>query len=305
MTQVLEKKRTFRDVPKVSLEELTFDVETMQVKDVVECYKRWGCVVVRGLNRAFAPSILKDVNRLVDEGIEQLEHAEKVPAGWMTPNGILWLPAPKNYEREKQVMVIPLNYKTSGSFFQSALNPAQLDIVEGIVGPNIELKDNGQCLCKEPVGGHPKNLHQDGSYFKHKYEGPVAVLSYAQDTTVEMGALRIIPGSHKLGLLPHTDTFSHLGLDLEDWPWESALTIEGKAGDAIFFHINCIHGSKTNQSEKRRAVFIHRYRDPEDYTIVQGHSTDQLEEQAEAEGEVRKDDYNFLVRGFRSIDRTK
>ena len=34
----------------------------------------------------------------------------------------------------------------------------------------------GQVLYKEPVGGHPKMLHQDASYFEHKYEGPCALL---------------------------------------------------------------------------------------------------------------------------------
>src|SRR3712207_7906849 len=60
------------------------------------------------------------------------------------------------------------------------------DIVEAILVPNIELFLNGQCLYKEPVGGHPKHLHQDSAYFDHRYEGPVAVLSRSEEHTSEL-----------------------------------------------------------------------------------------------------------------------
>ena len=91
---------------------------------------------------------------------------------------------------------------------------------------------NGQCLYKEPVGGHPKHLHQDSAYFEHRYQGPVGILSYVVDTDLVNGALHVVPGSHKLGQLKHIDTFSHLGLAEDEWPWESALPVEGKAGDS-------------------------------------------------------------------------
>ena len=102
------------------------------------------------------------------------------------------------------------------------MDETALDLVEAILGPNIETFGNGQSLVKEPVGGHPKHLHQDSAYFEHKYEGPVALLNYVVDTNLENGALYVVPGSHKMGQLKHVDTFSHLGLDEDEWPWEAA-----------------------------------------------------------------------------------
>jgi hypothetical protein len=32
------------------------------------------------------------------------------------------------------------------------------DIVAAVFSPDVELFGEGQCLYKEPVGGHPKNL---------------------------------------------------------------------------------------------------------------------------------------------------
>ena len=50
------------------------------------------------------------------------------------------------------------------------------------------------------------------------------------------------------------DTFSHLGLDEDEWPWERSLPVTGQAGDSIFFHYKTIHGSKENHSSKSRPV---------------------------------------------------
>src|SRR5207249_6049420 len=100
---------------------------------------------------------------------------------------------------------------------------------------------------------------QDAAYFEHRYEGPVGILSYVVDTDLVNGALHVVPGSFRMGTLQHVDMFSHLGLKEEEWPWERAVPIVGKAGDSIFFHVRCIHGSKENQSDKQRAVFMKRY----------------------------------------------
>src|SRR5690606_19677168 len=122
------------------------------------------------------------------------------------------LPAPEGFPRDKQIMCLAINYLNSAAFFMSALDRTTLDLVEAILGPDIELFMNGQSLVKEPVGGHPKNLHQDAAYFEHKFEGPVAVLAYGCEVDENNGCLWVVPGSHKLGVLDHVDTFSHLGL---------------------------------------------------------------------------------------------
>ena len=160
------------------------------------------------------------------------------------PNGSLFISAPEGYERDKQIMTVGINYMTSAAFLRAAIDCTALDIVEAILGPNIELFGNGQSLVKEPVGGHPKHLHQDSAYFEHRYQGPVAILSYVVDTDLVNGALHVAPGSHKRGQLRHVDTFTHLGLDEDEWPWEAALPITGQAGDSIFFNVRTVHGSK-------------------------------------------------------------
>jgi len=131
----------------------------------------------------------------------------------------------------------------------------------------------------------------------------VGVLSYVVDSDLVNGALHVVPGSHRLGTLPHVDTFSHLGLEEKEWPWERALPIVGQAGDAIFFHVRCIHGSKENHSDKPRPVFINRYRRADDYVIIGATTTQNRAEAEMRAAEAKKENQRgLMVRGFRPYE---
>lgn len=288
--------------PELSVTDIEVSVEDLDLEQAAAIYREHGCLVARGLMKPYVDVLARDIMQTVETAISQLDRAEERPEGWTTPNGCLFIPAPDNYDRDKQIMTVGVNYFTSAGFLHSALDPTALDIVEAILGPNIETFGHGQSLVKEPVGGHPKHLHQDAAYFEHKYEGPVAILSYVIDTNLENGALHVVPGTHKAGTMKHVDTFSHLGLDEDEWPWEVALPVEGKAGDSIFFHVQTVHGSKPNYSEHPRPVFINRYRRPDDFVTV-GATTTQNRAEAEkraAEAKKTNEQRGLMVRGFRA-----
>jgi phytanoyl-CoA hydroxylase len=291
------------DLPQVSVQALEVFAEDLDPQRAAAIYREYGCLVVRGLMKPYLERLARDIDATAARAISLADRAEKITEGWRTPDGTLFLPAPPGFVRDKQIMVLAVGYQTSAAFFHSAFDPKALDVVEAILGPNVELFMNGQCLYKEPVGGHPKHLHQDSSYFEHRYEGPVATLSYVVDTDLVNGALHVVPGSHRFGTLRHVDTFSHLGLDPNEWPWERALPVCGNAGDSIIFHYKCIHGSKENHSRQPRPVFIHRYRRPDDYVTVSATTTEKRaagEKQAE---QAKKDaQRGFMVRGFRPFE---
>ncbi|MDA0746620.1 MAG: phytanoyl-CoA dioxygenase family protein [bacterium] len=289
----------------VPIETLEFYVENMDVKAAAQTFLEHGCLVVRGLMKPYLEAIHRDIEIAAAQALSLLSRAEKIPEGWRTPDGTLFIPAPQGFVRDKQIMVLAANYHTSAAFFRSAQDERTLDLAEAILGPNIELFGNGQCLYKEPVGGHPKHLHQDSAYFEHRFEGPVATLSYVVDTTLENGALHVVPGSHRLGQLTHVDTFSHLGLDDGEWPWDRALPIEGKAGDTIFFHVKTIHGSRENHASKPRPVFINRYRRADDFVTVRGTTTANRTESEKQTAQAKKEnERGLMVRGTRPFTET-
>jgi hypothetical protein len=284
----------------LTVQDLEVSADHLDVERAAAIYREHGCLVVRGLMTPYIPDLQHDIEATAAESISLLDRAEKVPEGWRPPNGTLFIPAPAGFSRDKQIMVLGIGYRTSAAFFRAAFHAPAVDIVAAILGPNIELFGEGQCLYKEPVGGHPKNLHQDSAYFEHRYDGPVAILSYVVDTDLVNGALHVVPGTHRLNTLDHVDTFSHLGLDEHEWPWERALPVVGKAGDAIFFHYRTVHGSKENHSDKPRPVFINRYRRVDDYVVVSATTVANRAAAEKRAAEARKSaQRGLMVRGFR------
>jgi len=287
----------------ISVRNIEVSAEGLNAEQAASIYREHGCLVVRGLMTRYVERMAEQIAFVIEESMALFDQAQRSKDGWLTPNGALLIPAPENFNRDKQLMLLPIHYRNSSSFMQSALDEKTLDIVEAVLGPNVELFGEGQSLVKEPVGGFPKHLHQDAAYFEHKYEGPMAQLTYVVNSDLQNGCLHVVPGSHKLGVLRHEDTSSHLGLSNDEWPWERALPVEGKAGDAIFFHVNCIHGSKPNYSDAPRPVFIHRYRRADDYQVISASSVSDRADLDSQEAQARKDNQiGFMVRGFRSYD---
>lgn len=288
------------ETTRVAMEELELSAAGLDLARAAAIYRQHGCLVVRGLLEHYVPAIAADIEFAARQSLSLLDRAVEIPEGWRTPDGTLFLPAPEHYERDRQIMVLSFSYLTSAAFLSSAVDDKLLDLVEAVLGPDIEIFGNGQCLYKEPVGGHAKHLHQDGAYFEHRYEGPIGALTYVVPTDLENGALHVVPGSHRLGQLEHVDTFSHLGLDAGEWPWEKAVPICGEPGDTIFFHVQTIHGSRENNSSVARPVFIHRYRRPDDYVVISATSVENRELAQERAAEVRKENQlGLLVRGRR------
>ncbi len=120
-------------------------------------------------------------------------------------------------------------------------------------------------------------FHQDYSYWQDSSTTNMVSANIAlQDVTVENGALRVVPGSHKLGLIRdyggffHTDlngTRQRLQADLGVGP---EVLIELKAGQVSFHHSLTIHASGPNTSALPRLVLAPAYIADGTYFRVEG-----------------------------------
>lgn len=293
-------------LPTVTVAELEVHAADLDSDRAAAIYRKHGALVIRGLYKSTVAGVRQDIERAAAQAISLIPQAKKCAEGWLTPDGTLLLPAPAHYHREQQLMVLQCDYKTSANIFRAAVDETMCDLAAALIGPDVELFMDGQVLYKEPVGGHPKHLHQDSAYFEHRLEGPLAALTYVVDTDLNNGALHVIPGSHRCGVIQHVDTFSHLGLPADIWPWERAVPICGQAGDAILFHVHTIHGSKENFSTAPRPVFINRYRDAADYVLVGATSTAarkeaESQEARKAVERSRNQQRGLMVRGYRGF----
>jgi chlorinating enzyme len=143
-------------------------------------------------------------------------------------------------------------------------HPRILDAVEDVIGPNI-LCWGTSFFIKEKRNPSFVSWHQDSTYWGLDPADVVTAWVALSDSTAENGAMRVIPGSHKLDQVPHRDTFrpenllsrgQEIMVEVDD---AQARMLELKAGEMSLHHVRLIHGSDPNPSDLRRIGFAIRY----------------------------------------------
>ena len=123
----------------------------------------------------------------------------------------------------------------------------------------------------KPKVGISTMLHQDNFYFNGDPNAIVSCALYFQNTNKENGCLRIIPESHKIGILPH-DIASHIEgiqwIDETKLNSNSILDLELDAPYAVFFNINMIHGCYPNTSDRTRFSLAWEYIESSNNNVV-------------------------------------
>ena len=138
-------------------------------------------------------------------------------------------------------------------------NKKLLDAVEELIGPDIILHHT-KLFLKPPKHGSAFPLHQDWSYFPTKKNSMIAAVIHLTESDEEMGCMRIVPGSHRLGKIEKTDGHSFVKGIHDRYQLEDAESIIAGPGDVAFFHCCSLHGSMKNVSKRtRKTVLVQLY----------------------------------------------
>jgi len=154
-------------------------------------------------------------------------------------------------------------HETSTYLYDIGMNPNILDLAESILGPNFYLWASS-FFIKEPFSTATVGWHQDAYYWPMKPHHSVTVWLAFDDVDEENGGMKIIPGSHRAGLLQHTrreKTDSIITLELESGTFREADAVQFKlkAGEVSLHDDRAAHGSPANPSSRRRAGLTIRY----------------------------------------------
>jgi phytanoyl-CoA dioxygenase PhyH len=142
--------------------------------------------------------------------------------------------------------------------------PAILDAVEDLIGPNI-LCWGTSFFIKDARDPGYVSWHQDSTYWGLEPPDIVTAWVAISESTAENGAMRVIPRSHEMDQLPHRDTFAadnllSRGQEIEVAVDASqAVMLELAPGEMSLHHVRLIHGSDPNPSARRRIGFAIRY----------------------------------------------
>lgn len=158
-----------------------------------------------------------------------------------------------------------------------ATHPRVLGYAREILGPDVVLISTG-FFAKQPATNDKfVAWHQDTTYWGLQPPFAITIWIAIDDSDVANGCMRVIPRSHKVGLLPHRKSGKSgnlLGEDQEIDPSlfdeSSAVNFILKAGQASIHHGELIHGSNPNCSTRRRCGMTIRFTIPSVKPVLDG-----------------------------------
>jgi len=140
-----------------------------------------------------------------------------------------------------------------------AREPAILDRVEALIGPNIDMFGSKFFPMLYP-GATSTGWHQDNHYFGTNSNRVVSCAIYLQETVRENGCLQVVPGSHRTGeLVSHhrgTGTMAHGSWTAVMVAEDAVVDVVCPPGTVVLFSANLLHGALPNltpQSSYRTA----------------------------------------------------
>jgi non-heme Fe2+,alpha-ketoglutarate-dependent halogenase len=198
-------------------------------------YKENGYII--GLQPIFSKSEMEVLNKELKELAAYLEPGEKM-------------------------LTIREWHVTSKWLYDVCTNPRILDYVEGILGPNFYMWGS-QFFAKEPQSKDTVAWHQDSYYWPLHPHNSVTVWLAFTDVDEANGAMKVIPKSHKAGLIKHNSISgdSVLTLELEEGSFDeaSARSLLNPSGHITLHDDAIVHGSPANHSDRWRIGLTVRY----------------------------------------------
>ena len=202
----------------------------------------------------FNKSEISILEKEFDKIVLQLEQSgENINARW---GGDLI----KNIDLKNSKVIHTHNVQTFSSIMLKMIqNKKLLEIAASFIGPDIILHHT-KLFLKPPKLGSAFPLHQDWSYFPTEKNTMIAAIVHISNSTDDMGCIRLVSGSNKLGKIKKSDGHSYEKKIHGKYTLESAIPIEAKSGDVLFFHCCTLHGSMPNKSSKpRKSILIQLY----------------------------------------------
>lgn len=148
-------------------------------------------------------------------------------------------------------------HTTCPSLWDLVTSPRMLDCVQDLIGPDIVCW-GAHFFAKPPGDLRRVSWHQDGPYWPLAPARTVTAWLAIDDADEANGAMRVIPGSHRHGIVPFRISSEGernvlwLTIDGDDLRERDAVTLSLRAGQFSLHSDLLVHGSEPNPSPHRR-----------------------------------------------------
>lgn len=151
----------------------------------------------------------------------------------------------------RNIMELP---RFSPAFAQLIPHPPLLDILEALFGSTEFGFHNYKCIIKAPRVSSRFVWHRDLPYLQHTSPNLITAMLCLDDMTEANGATVVLPGTHRI---PHEQVRdSDTDIAEDQLPDAPRTMVTCRAGSAVLFHVNIIHGGGANRSDQPRRNII-------------------------------------------------
>jgi phytanoyl-CoA hydroxylase len=221
----------------------------MLTRTEIDKYKEVGAIVVEG--------VLDDVTcRHMNQVLADLVERSRA----VKTHDKVYDLEPGHSSEEPRVRRIKTPHLVNPVFADFIRSPKLLGILQDLLGDSVRLHGSKLNL-KSPGFGSPVEWHQDWAFYPHTNDDLLAVGVMLDDTSLENGALYVVPGTHRGPTHDHHGSdgrfcgamdFEAAGLRFAD-----AVPCVGPAGSCSFHHVRAVHGSAQNASRRSRGLLLY------------------------------------------------
>ena len=167
----------------------------------------------------------------------------------------------KKNRAKKQMLQIMQMCERNIHFRKLLFKDTILDVVEDLIGPNIQLFHD-QALYKPPRHGAQVTWHQDNGYWKCAPANLVSCWITLDDVDKANGAMQFKPGSH-LKPVSHAKVEGSALLESDVESGGDDITVVPlPAGGAAIHHCQTLHHTDPNTTDRQRRAFAIHYMVP-------------------------------------------
>jgi phytanoyl-CoA hydroxylase len=142
-------------------------------------------------------------------------------------------------------------------FFALARDPRLLDPVTDLLGPDVKLFRDA-LMMKPAHHGSAKPYHQDSAYWAIDPPDLCSAWIALDPATTENGCMRVLPGSHKWGVLEHKQLADYQ-VEEERLDLRAEVSVPLEPGGVLLFHSLLLHATAPNTSQCPRRAMICSY----------------------------------------------
>ena len=182
--------------------------------------------------------------------------------------------------------------EVSDVFANAMRNANTVDFCADLIGPNLRFH-HGKVNSKLPGSATQVKWHQDFLFQPMTHHDMITCLLFVDEVTLENGPLEVLPGTHKGPLYSHwhNDTFTGaVDEEIITAQQDNIVKCTGPAGAVCLMHVNLLHGSAANLSDKPRTLYITTYYSEDAIELSENHLPSTLTHElvrGEASGRVR------------------